>query len=70
MSNASREVPTETVEMSSARIPKEIVDRAAVVARHRGITIGELLGGFCRGPLSREYRKVLGELNEAIGGEG
>lgn len=70
MSTAVSDPVPEPVEMTAARLPKEIVKQAVFIAQHRGITVGELIGDMVRTPLLREYREVLDELRGELGGEG
>lgn len=41
-----------------------------VIADRRGLTMAETLDKYAGPAISREYRKVLAEMNAEIGGEG
>lgn len=54
-------------EIATVRLDKELVRKAAIIAQHRDITIGEVLTPHLLKPVQREYERVIGEMHQELG---
>jgi hypothetical protein len=52
---------------TTAKLDRALVGMAKLIATRRGIPVAELLSDLLRGPLEREYAKMLRELEEGGG---
>lgn len=50
-------------------VPPDLANMVRVIASHREITIPEVMNRCARTGITREYRKVVGEMNTVLGGE-
>jgi effector-binding domain-containing protein len=64
------EVEPDAEEKTFVEISKTLHARLKVIAAHRGLKLAEALGRFGGPGIDREYKRIVRELNEELGGEG
>jgi len=70
MSEAAANKTAPETKGASVRLPTEAVRKLGIIAQHTNRSIGEIVGDWIGTRLAREYRRVVGELNQELGGEG
>jgi len=61
--------PAREVETTTVRFLKSVVEKAAIVARRRDVTVGDYLTGIFEKTLDRDYRKEVAAMSAELGGE-
>ena len=54
--------PKSAKQTETVRIPADLAKRATIIAVHRDMTVGDLLDPILRGPLEKEFERILKEM--------
>jgi hypothetical protein len=65
---AAADAPTE--EKTAAEVYKSLHAKVKVIRDRRGLSIADVFQKYGGPGIEREYRRVVGEMNAEIGGEG